>query len=183
MRYVVIAAAGGAAFLALLACKQEGQANPAAPTAAVLAPAASAAPSPGGVAAQVAPTAPAGDPAAVPAGEKTYTAETSAVTLKVGASADTKLTIRAAKGLHFNQEYPAKFVVTAAAYAKCTKDKLAAKTGEVKFEGNDGVVTIPLQGLAVGTGKLEVVGSFSVCSDEQCYILRDEKLAIDVAVQ
>lgn len=180
MRHVVTAVVGGAALLAFLACKEEGQANPAAPTPSA---AAQAAPAAGGPAAQIAPGAPSAEPAAAPAGEKQYTAVAPAVTIKVGATADAKLTIKAAKGLHFNQEYPAKFSVTAAAYAKCTKDKLAAKTGDVKFEGVDGVVTLPLQGLAAGAGKLEVVGSFSVCSDEQCYILRDEKLALDVTVQ
>lgn len=189
MRHVMTAVVGGVAFVALFACKQEGQANPATPVPAAAAPspaapAAPAVPEPGSAAnAQVAPAAPSGEAAAVPAGEKQYTAVAPAVTLKVGASADGKLTIKAAKGLHFNQEYPAKFVVTAAAYAKCSKEKLAAKTGDVKFEGNDGVVTVPLQGLAAGAGKLEVVGSFSVCSDEQCYILRDEKLTMDVVVQ
>lgn len=192
MRHVVTAVVGGAALLAFLACKEEGQANPAAPGPAAVA---QAAPSSGGPAApsaptaptaptaQVAPGAPAADPAAAPAGEKQYTAVAPAVVIKVGATADAKLTIKAAKGLHFNQEYPAKFAVTAAAYAKCTKEKLAAKTGDVKFEGVDGVVTLPLQGLAAGAGKLEVIGSFSVCSEEQCYILRDEKLSLDVTVQ
>lgn len=190
MRHVVTAVVGGAALLAFLACKEEGQANPAAPSGAAAAQAAPAAGAPGAAAPSaaaaaqaVAPGAPAADPAAAPAGEKQYTAVAPAVTIKVGATADAKLTIKAAKGLHFNQEYPAKFAVTAAAYAKCTKDKLAAKTGDVKFEGVDGVVTLPLQGLAAGAGKLEVIGSFSVCSEEQCYILRDEKLSLDVTVQ
>ncbi len=187
MRQVVIAAVGGAALLALLACKQEGQANPPPPSAASAQAGQAVAPpatTPGAAAAAAAPqVAQAAEPAAAPAGEKQYAALAPAVVIKVGATADAKLTIKAAKGLHFNQEYPAKFVVTAAAYAKCTKDKLAVKTGDVKFEGVDGVVTVPLQGLAAGAGKLEVVGSFSVCSDEQCYILRDEKLSLDVTVQ
>lgn len=192
MRHSLSALAGGAALLAFLACNKEGQANmpvatpapaPSAAAAAPAAPAANAPPANAPAANAAAPAAPAGEAAAAPAGEKQYAVEAPAVTLKVGATSDAKLTIKAGKGLHFNQEYPAKFAVTPAAFAKSTKEKLATKTGEVTFVGQDGLVTIPLQGLAVGAGKLEVVGSFSVCSDEQCYILRDEKLSLDVTVQ
>lgn len=190
MRLSLSVFAGGAALLAFLACNKEGQANmPAATPVPAAAPAAAApaaaAPAAAPAAGPAAPAAPAAgaEPAAAPSGEKQYSVEAPAVTLKTGATVDAKLTIKAGKGLHFNQEYPAKFAVTPAAYAKCTKDKLATKTGEVTFVGQDGLVTIPLQGLAAGAGKLEVVGSFSVCSDEQCYILRDEKLALEVTVQ
>jgi hypothetical protein len=117
------------------------------------------------------------------AGDKQYRIEAAEVRLKVGATATAKLVIKAAAGLHFNREYPAKFTVAPTAFAKSTKDKLSSKTGEVQVEGNDGVVSVPLQGLAAGAGTVEITGSFSVCSDEQCYMLRDEKLSLKVVVQ
>ncbi|MBM4345117.1 MAG: hypothetical protein FJ100_17235 [Deltaproteobacteria bacterium] len=158
-----------------VACNKESAATPPAATALPGAPAAPPAPTEPGAAQ--------GDPAAAPTGDKQYRAESSEVRIKAGATASARLIIKPAAGLHFNAEYPAKFAVTAAAYAKSTKDKLTSKDGDVKIDGDLGVLTIPLQGLAAGAGALQITGSFSVCSNEQCYILRDEKLALQVTVQ
>ncbi|MSQ82180.1 MAG: hypothetical protein EXR77_04575 [Myxococcales bacterium] len=160
------------AFMAV-ACNKESAANP--PTAAM----------PG---APAAPTAPVGTEnaaaaAAPAAGDKQYRIEAAQVRLKVGAAAAARMVIKPGPGLHFNAEYPAKFTVAAAAFAKAAKEKLTSKDGDVKVDGETGVVTVPLQGLAAGAGALVITGSFSVCNDEQCYILRDEKLTLQVTVQ
>ena len=115
--------------------------------------------------------------------EKQYTVNAPAVTLKPGAQGSAVVTIKAGAGLHFNKEFPAKFTVEATAFAKSTKDALTAKAGDVKVTGNDGVVTIPLQALAAGAGNVTVTGNFSLCSAEQCYMLRGEKLTLAVAVK
>lgn len=117
------------------------------------------------------------------AAEKQYTTQAAAVTLKPGANSTATLTIKPGAGLHFNKEFPAKFVVEATAFAKSPKDALTSKAGDVKVTGNDGVVTIPLQALAAGAGNMTVTGNFSVCSAEQCYMLRGEKLTLQVAVK
>lgn len=117
------------------------------------------------------------------AADKQYTVQAPAVTLKPGAQGTAALTIKPIAGMHFNKEFPAKFTVEATAFAKSSKDALTAKAGDVKVTGNDGVVTIPLQGLAAGTGAVTVTGNFSVCSAEQCYMLRGEKLTLQVAVK
>lgn len=117
------------------------------------------------------------------ADEKQYTVHAPAVTLKPGANGSAVVTIKAGSGLHFNKEFPAKFTVEATAFAKSQKDALTAKAGDVKVTGNDGVVTIPLQGLAAGSGPLTVTGNFSICSAEQCYMLRGEKMTLQVAVK
>lgn len=182
MRTLWMASVVAMSLAAVVACNREGQAVQ--PGAGVQPGAAA----PQAQAPQVAapavapPAAGQAQPEAAPAGDKQYTAIADAVTLKVGATGEFKLTIKPAAGLHFNAEYPAKFAVTAAAFAKSTKDKLSSKGGEVKIEGENGVVSVPLQGLAAGSGNLEIVGSFSVCSSEQCYMLRDEKLAMKVTV-
>ena len=123
--------------------------------------------------------------AAIPAvaADKQYTASAPTVTLKPGANGTAVLTVKPMAGMHFNKEFPAKFTVEATAFAKSAKDALTAKAGDVKVTGNDGVVTIPLQGLAAGSGPLTVTGNFSVCSAEQCYMLRGEKLTVQVAVK
>ncbi len=169
---------GVAAMTAAIACSKEGQATP------PQAVAATATATPGTPSAPAMPAGeqPAPEPAATP-GDKQYRAEATEVRVKAGASAIGRVVIKPSAGLHFNAEYPAKFAVTAAAFAKCTKDKLTLKGGDVKIEGNDGVLSVPLQALAAGAGALEIVGSFSVCSNEQCYMLRDEKLTLQVAVQ
>jgi len=115
--------------------------------------------------------------------DKQYTVVVAALHLKVGATATASLTIKPNKGLHFNEEFPAKFTVEPAAFAKCPKDKLTAKTGEVKVVGGQGVVAIPLTGVVAGAGSVKVSGNFSVCSDEQCYMLRGEILTVPVTVQ
>lgn len=185
MRISMMATVFGLSLAAALACNRESQAGTPSPTAP--APSAATTATPGAPAQAPTPAALAPAPAeqAQPeaaGGDKQYRVEVAEARLKVGATADFKLTIKPGAGLHFNAEYPAKFVVAAAAFAKSTKDKLSTKGGEVKIEGNDGVVTVPLQGLAAGSGNLEITGSFSVCSSEQCYMLRDEKLAIKVTV-
>jgi hypothetical protein len=103
--------------------------------------------------------------------------------LKTGAAGTAKLTIKPAKGFKFNKEYPSKFTVAAAAFAKPAKEKLTAKEGDVKVAGTDGVVTIPLQGVAAGAGALSVTGNFSICNAEQCFMLRNEALQLQVSVK
>ena len=174
MRMMWMASVVGMTLAATVACNRESQAiQPSAAAPQAAAPQAAAPALAAGAQAQ---------PEAAPSGEKQYSVVADAVTLKVGANGEFTLTIKPGAGLHFNAEYPAKFAVTAAAFAKSTKDKLSTKGGEVKIVGESGVVSVPLQGLAAGSGNLEIVGSFSVCSSEQCYMLRDEKLAMKVTV-
>jgi hypothetical protein len=117
------------------------------------------------------------------AAEKQYAVHAPAVNVKAGGQATAVLTVKPIAGLHFNKEFPAKFTVETTAFAKSTKDALTAKAGDVKVTGNDGVVTVPLQGLAAGSGPITVTGNFSVCSAEQCYMLRGEKLTLQVVVK
>lgn len=117
------------------------------------------------------------------AADKQYAVQAAPVALKAGAAGNAVVTIKPAAGLHFNKEFPAKFTVEATAFAKPTKDAMSTKSGDVKVTGNDGVVTIPLQGLAAGTGAVTVTGNFSVCSAEQCYMLRGEKMTVQVATK
>lgn len=116
-------------------------------------------------------------------GAKQYSVQSAPLTLKTGANGVLTVTIKPGKGLHFNKEFPAKFSVEANPNAKATKEKLTAKDGDVKVVGNDGVVSIPLTGVAAGQANLKVVGNFSVCSDEQCYMLRGEALSVAVTVK
>ncbi len=115
--------------------------------------------------------------------EKQYSVHAPNVAIKSGGQATATVTIKAGAGFHFNKEFPAKFTVESTAFAKSSKEILTAKAGDVKVTGNDGIVTIPLQALAAGTGPVTVTGNFSICSAEQCYMLRGEKLTLQVAVK
>lgn len=114
---------------------------------------------------------------------KQFTVAASPLQLKVGAAGTLTVTIKPAKGLHFNKEFPAKFSVDANPNVRSGKEKLTAKDGDVKVIGVDGVVAVPLTGVTAGQTTVRVVGNFSVCSDEQCYMLRNEALSATVTVK
>lgn len=113
---------------------------------------------------------------------KKYSVVAEAVSLKVGKDGVASVRIKPAKGLKFNKDFPASFKVAATTHAKCSKDKLSAKSGDVKVDGKEGVINIPLKGLAKGSGPVEIKGRFSVCSAEQCYMLPSEKFTVAVKV-
>lgn len=114
---------------------------------------------------------------------KQYSVVARPVTLKAGGKTVAQMVIEPAKGLKFNKDFPSSFIVTAGRHAKCDKKKLSKRGGDVKVDGKKGTVTVPLTATAAGAGELLVIGNFSVCSDEQCYVLRGEKLALNVTVQ
>ena len=122
---------------------------------------------------------------AVPAmaADEHYTVAAAPLTLKVGGSGTLTLTIKPAPGLHFNQDYPAKFTVTANPNIKPAKDKFSSKTGDVKTAGHDGQFLVGLTGVKAGSTTVTVTGSFSVCSDEQCYMKQNQVLTANVDVK
>lgn len=125
-------------------------------------------------------------PTAAPAkrkSKKQYAVVVRPVTMKVGSTHKAKMIIEPSAGLKFNKDFPSSFIVSAGRHASCETKKLSKKTGHVKVEGKKGAVTVPLKATAAGTGALSIIGNFSVCSEEQCYVLRGEKLALNVTVQ
>jgi len=127
-------------------------------------------------------------PTAAPAGKKKrggkqYAVVARPVTIKSGGKTVHKLTIQPIKGLKFNKDFPSKFVVSPGKHAVCDKKKLSSRGGDVKTEGKMGVVSIPLSAKAAGTEKLSIMASFSVCNDEQCFLLRGEMLNLPVTVR
>ncbi len=115
--------------------------------------------------------------------DKQYAVDAKPFTLKAGSQGTLVVTIKPGKGLHFNKEFPAKFTVEANPTAKSTKDKLTSKDGDVRVEGANGVIHVPLQGTVAGQTALKITGNFSICSDEQCYMLRGESLTAQVTVK
>lgn len=139
-----------------------------------------------GPAATVTPAGPiqAATPMGAPAGKAgRYAVVAAPVTMQNGAKASLTMRIEPAEGLKFNKDFPSKFTVNAGRHAKCTKADLTKRGGDVVMDGKVGVVTIPLVGTAAGAGDLSVIGNFSVCNEEQCFVLRGESLSISVTVK
>ncbi len=149
--------------VAVVACKEESQASQ---------PVAAAA-QPGGPVEAAAPA----------AGAKQYTIESAALIMKAGEKSKFSFTIKANTGLHFNKEFPAKFAMEATAFVKADKEKLSMKDGDIRVDGNNGVVTVPMVALSAGKGEVKLKGNFSLCTDEQCYMLRDEVVTLQVTVK
>ena len=165
-----------AAALALACNNKDVKAAPTAPAATVQAEAAT---KPAGAANAAVPT-------AAPAKRKKnqqYAVIARPVSLKVGGKTVAKMVIEPAKGLKFNKDFPSSFIVSAGRHAKCDKKKLSKRTGDVKVDGKKGNVSVPLTALGAGTGELSIIGNFSVCSEEQCYVLRGQRLALNVTVK
>ncbi len=75
-------------------------------------------------------------------------------------------------GYKWNDEYPAKFALTAPEGVALEKADFKAK--EVEVSAKAARLTIPLTVAAAGEKKIEVKGSFSVCNDTSCKIMRNE---------
>lgn len=121
-------------------------------------------------------------PTADAPGGKQYTVVAETVTLKNGEKKVVAMRIEPGKGLKFNADFPTKFTVTAAPFARSERDKLSAKDGDIKVDGKAGVISVPVVATAAGRGNLSLAGRFSVCNDEQCFVL-SETIQLAVAVQ
>lgn len=128
-----------------------------------------------------------GDKAAAKApgdkGDKQFTVEVTAPTAKAGDKGDIKVVITAAKGYHWNENYPSSFKVgTIPAGVKLEKAEFDATAFQAKKEGQDATLSIPFEAAAAGAASLEGTASFSVCNDEACLVYRNEKVAWKVQV-
>ncbi len=160
-------------FCALLVAGCQQKADAASATAAT-APAGAGTPAPPQAGAEV--------PAAASAGGKQYTVVAETVTLKSGEKKVARLRIEPAKGMKFNAEFPTKFTVAAAPFARSERDKLSLKDGDVKIDDKTGVVAVPVVATAAGRGNLALTGRFSICNDEQCFVL-SETLNLPIVVE
>jgi len=123
-----------------------------------------------------------GTEAADAPGGKQYSVVAETVTLKSGEKKVVSMRIEPGKGLKFNADFPTKFTVSAAPFARSERDKLSAKDGDIKVDGKAGVISVPVVATAAGRGNLSLAGRFSVCNDEQCFVL-SETIQLAVAVQ
>jgi len=112
-----------------------------------------------------------------------YTVKSQLVQMRVGVDTIATLRIVPNKGFKFNKDYPSKFIVVSAQHVKCNKCTLTKKSGDVKTVGKIGVVSIPLSAIVAGTSNIAITGSFSVCNNASCHILRGQRLSLPVIVR
>lgn len=113
----------------------------------------------------------AGAAAAAPAGgqDDSYSMASPDVSLTVGAEGKAAITVKAAPGFKVNQEYPWKAQITAG--EKLTVTQLELKKDAWTLTEKEASVGIPVVAKEAGDDKLEAKLKFSICNDQQCFML------------
>lgn len=108
-----------------------------------------------------------------------YSVESPKSSLPVGTTQTVEFAVKPASGLKINHDYPWKVT-----FEDAQGVEIASKTvGSDAIELTDDAATIPVQlrASAAGEHKLAARGSFSVCNDTKCYVMRDESVQFELA--
>ncbi len=84
----------------------------------------------------------------------------------------------AGSGFHWNEEYPANFKVSSGGSVGIEKGDFSVKTKDVEVTKEAARITVPVVLKAAGSQELLVKGSFSVCNDTSCKIMRNEEVRL-----
>jgi len=114
---------------------------------------------------------------------KYYQVQVTPSEVTVGTEAKLVLSVAAVSGWKWNAEYPAKFKVSGPTAVRLGKSEFSTRAGDVEAGKTEARITIPATASSQGTFTLDVTGSFSVCNDTSCKIMRDEKVAVEVTVR
>jgi hypothetical protein len=116
-----------------------------------------------------------------PANEgKYYTTAVAPGELAVSEKGTVILSLIPGSGYKWNDEYPAKFKLTAPASVALEKAEFSFKNKDIETDKKEARLSLPLTISAQGPQKLDVKGSFSVCNDTSCKIMRNEVFSITV---
>ena len=85
-----------------------------------------------------------------------------------------------ADGYKWNDEYPAKFVVSAGPGVTLGKTEFKAKKKDIVPAGKKATFTVPLTAATAGAFTLTLNGGFSVCNDTSCKIFRKKTINLDI---
>jgi len=99
-----------------------------------------------------------------------FTVEPAAIT--AGAETRVTVTVVPADGYKWNDEYPARFVVSAGAGVTLGKTEFKAKRKDIVPKGGKAAFTIPVTAAKAGAQALTLKGGFSVCNKTSCKIFR-----------
>lgn len=125
-----------------------------------------------------APAAPAPAPAAA---NDAYTVRIVPGDAKAGAQATSVIEVTPGPGYKVNLEFPAKLTFTPPAGVTAEKKDFAKGDAEITEKALR--FNVPFTATAAGTVSLSGTADFSVCNDNTCKLIRDEKLAWEVAVK
>ena len=121
----------------------------------------------------------------VAAGEnsKYYQIQVTPPEVTVGQETKLVVSVAATSGWKWNMEYPARFKIAGPGAVRLAKSEFSTKAGDVEAGKTEARITIPATASAQGEYVLEITGSFSVCNDTSCKIMRDEKVSVQVTAR
>jgi len=88
------------------------------------------------------------------------------------------VSLTAGSGYHWNDEYPASFKVSAGETVGIEKADFSVKTKDIEVTREAARMTVPMVVKAAGVQELLVKGSFSVCNETSCKIMRNEEIRL-----
>lgn len=113
-----------------------------------------------------------------PAHQNRYAVESPSGKIPVGKKQKVELVIKPASGLKINDEFPWKLEVCDAQGVQLARKAFAKK--DIELAEKAATVPVFVEAGAEGPHKLQVAGDFSVCTDKECYVIRNEPLAFNL---
>lgn len=100
--------------------------------------------------------------------------------IEAGEEAKVVVELSPGDGYKWNDEYPTKFSLTAPTGMTLGKNAFSAKKKEVEVSQKAASIAVPLTFKEAGELTLKVKGSFSVCNETSCKIMRNEEFSVKV---
>jgi hypothetical protein len=121
-----------------------------------------------------------GKPAAAANQGKYYDVAVAPGELAVSEKGTVLVSLTPGEGYKWNEEYPAKFALTAGAEVTLDKADFSFKKKEIQVTKKAAQLAVPMAVAKVGKQEIEFKGSFSVCNDTSCKIMRNEVFTVTV---
>ncbi len=121
-----------------------------------------------------------GQPAAAANQGKYYDVSVAPSELSVAEKGSVVVSLTPGSGYKWNDEYPAKFALKAGDGVTLEKADFSFKKKEIEITKKAASLAVPLAIAKAGKQTIEFKGSFSVCNDTSCKIMRDEVFTVTV---
>jgi len=121
-----------------------------------------------------------GKPAAASNRGKYYEVSVAPDELAVAEKGTVVISLTAGSGYKWNDEYPAKFALKAGAEVTLDKADYSFKKKEIQVTKKAAQLAVPMAVAKAGKQDIEFKGSFSVCNETSCKIMRNEVFTVTV---
>jgi len=111
---------------------------------------------------------------------KFYSFTLQPATVTAGEETAVSVTVNPADGYKWNDEYPAKFVVTGGEGLTIGKTEFKAKKKDIVTKGKQATFLVPVSAASAGAFTLTLQGGFSVCNDTSCKIFRKKTIDLEI---